>query len=35
MLDAISTQTQVDVISLDQIWVGEFAERGLLTDITY
>ena len=34
MLDAISNQTHVDLISLDQIWVGEFAERGLLTDIT-
>jgi multiple sugar transport system substrate-binding protein len=35
MLDAISNQTQVDLISLDQIWLGEFAERGLLADITY
>jgi multiple sugar transport system substrate-binding protein len=34
MLNAISNQTHVDLISLDQIWVGEFAERGLLTDIT-
>src|ERR671923_1202233 len=34
MLDAISNQTHVDLISLDQIWVGEFVERGLLTDIT-
>jgi multiple sugar transport system substrate-binding protein len=34
MLDAISNQTHVDLISLDQIWVGEFAENGLLTDIT-
>src|SRR5919109_1081470 len=34
MLDAISNQTHVDLISLDQIWVGEFAEKGLLTDIT-
>jgi multiple sugar transport system substrate-binding protein len=34
MLDAISNQTQVDLISLDQIWLGEFAERGLLADIT-
>jgi multiple sugar transport system substrate-binding protein len=34
MLDAISNHTQVDLISLDQIWVGEFAERGLLADIT-
>jgi multiple sugar transport system substrate-binding protein len=34
MLDAISNKTQVDLISLDQIWLGEFVERGLLTDIT-
>jgi multiple sugar transport system substrate-binding protein len=34
MLDAISNQTQVDLISLDQIWLGEFAERGLIADIT-
>jgi multiple sugar transport system substrate-binding protein len=34
MLDAISNKTHVDLISLDQIWAGEFAERGLLTDIT-
>jgi multiple sugar transport system substrate-binding protein len=34
MLDAISNQTQVDLISLDQIWLGEFAERDLLADIT-
>jgi multiple sugar transport system substrate-binding protein len=34
MLDAISNQTHVDLISLDQIWLGEFAERGLLTDLT-
>src|ERR687898_360235 len=34
MLDAISNQTHVDLISLDQIWLGEFAERSLLTDLT-
>jgi multiple sugar transport system substrate-binding protein len=34
MLDAISNQSQVDLVSLDQIWLGEFVERGLLTDIT-
>jgi multiple sugar transport system substrate-binding protein len=34
MLDAISNKTQVDFVSLDQIWLGEFVERGLLTDIT-
>jgi multiple sugar transport system substrate-binding protein len=34
MLTAISNQTHVDLISLDQIWLGEFAERGLLTNLT-
>ena len=34
MLDALSNQTHVDLISLDQIWLGEFAERSLLTDLT-
>ncbi|HZB73951.1 MAG TPA: hypothetical protein VE378_04330, partial [Nitrososphaeraceae archaeon] len=34
MLDAISNKSQVDLVSLDQIWLGEFVERGLLTDIT-
>jgi multiple sugar transport system substrate-binding protein len=34
MLDAISNESQVDLVSLDQIWLGEFVERGLLTDIT-
>jgi multiple sugar transport system substrate-binding protein len=34
MLDALSNQSQVDLVSLDQIWLGEFVERGLLTDIT-
>ena len=34
MLRAITNGTHIDIISLDQIWLGEFAERGLLTDLT-
>ncbi len=34
MLDAISNQSQVDLVSLDQICLGEFFEIGLLTDNT-
>lgn len=34
MLKAITNGTLIDVISLDQIWLGEFAGKGLLTDLT-
>jgi multiple sugar transport system substrate-binding protein len=34
MLEAITNGTAIDIISLDQIWLGEFAEKGLLTDLT-
>jgi multiple sugar transport system substrate-binding protein len=34
MISEISNQTKVDLISLDQIWLGEFADKGLITDIT-
>jgi ABC-type glycerol-3-phosphate transport system substrate-binding protein len=34
MLTAFADRTPVDIISLDQIWLGEFAERGYLTDLT-
>ena len=34
MLAALTNQTPVDLISLDQIWLGEFAQKGLLTDLT-
>ena len=27
-------QTPIDLISVDQIWLGEFAEGGFLTDLT-
>jgi multiple sugar transport system substrate-binding protein len=34
MLKAFANGTSVDVISVDQIWLGEFAQKGLLTDLT-
>ena len=27
-------QTPVDLMSADQIWVGEFAKKGLFVDLT-
>ncbi|HEY9399846.1 MAG TPA: extracellular solute-binding protein [Nitrososphaeraceae archaeon] len=34
LLTAAKNHTAVDLISLDQIWLGEFAEKGFLTDLT-
>jgi multiple sugar transport system substrate-binding protein len=34
ILSALEAKTPVDLVSLDQIWLGEFAEKGLLTDLT-
>src|ERR687885_2819838 len=34
MLKALTNGTSVDVVALDQIWLGEFAQKGLLTDLT-
>jgi multiple sugar transport system substrate-binding protein len=34
MINEISNQTHVDLVSLDQIWLGEFAEKGLIVDLT-
>jgi multiple sugar transport system substrate-binding protein len=34
LLKVISEGIPVDLITLDQIWLGEFAENGLLTDLT-
>jgi multiple sugar transport system substrate-binding protein len=34
MIGAITNQTPVDLVSVDQIWLGEFAEKGLLTDLS-
>jgi multiple sugar transport system substrate-binding protein len=33
-LEAINNQTSIDIMSVDQIWLGEFAEKGFLTDLT-
>jgi multiple sugar transport system substrate-binding protein len=30
----MANQTPIDLMSVDQIWLGEFAEKGLLTDLT-
>jgi multiple sugar transport system substrate-binding protein len=34
MLKTMANQTSIDLISVDQIWLGEFADRGFLTDLT-
>jgi multiple sugar transport system substrate-binding protein len=34
MLDRLSNGDPIDIISVDQIWLGEFAERGLLRNLT-
>jgi multiple sugar transport system substrate-binding protein len=34
ILKTLNNGTSVDLITLDQIWLGEFAEKGLLTDLT-
>jgi multiple sugar transport system substrate-binding protein len=34
LLDRLSNGEPVDIISIDQIWLGEFAERGLLRNLT-
>src|SRR5919198_1354451 len=34
MLAALTTKTPIDLISVDQIWLGEFAQKGLLTDLS-
>ena len=33
-LKAMTNNTPVDLMSVDQIWLGEFAGKGLLTDIS-
>jgi multiple sugar transport system substrate-binding protein len=32
--NAITNDTGVDVVTLDQMWLGEFVQKGLLTDLT-
>jgi multiple sugar transport system substrate-binding protein len=34
LLDAMSDKVPVDLITVDQVWLGEFAENGLLMDLT-
>jgi multiple sugar transport system substrate-binding protein len=34
ILDRLSNGDSVDIISVDQIWLGEFAEKGLLRNLT-
>ncbi len=34
VLDRLSNGDPVDIISLDQIWLGEFAEKGLIRNLT-
>ncbi len=34
ILDRLSNGDSVDIISVDQIWLGEFAEKGLLKNLT-
>src|SRR5215217_6158590 len=34
LLTAMSNQTPIDLITVDPIWLGEFVEKGLLTDLT-
>jgi multiple sugar transport system substrate-binding protein len=34
LLSAMSNQTPVDIISLDEIWLGEFAQKGYVIDLS-
>jgi multiple sugar transport system substrate-binding protein len=34
ILDSLSSGDSVDIVSVDQIWLGDFAGRGLLTNLT-
>jgi len=33
-LKAMANQTPVDIMTVDQIWLGEFVEKGFLTDLS-
>jgi multiple sugar transport system substrate-binding protein len=33
-LDRLSNGDSIDIVSLDQIWLGEFAEKGLIRNLT-
>jgi multiple sugar transport system substrate-binding protein len=34
ILSALVNQTPVDIVTPDVIWLGEFAQKGYLTDLT-
>ena len=34
ILTAMAGRTAIDLISVDQVWLGEFAQGGFLTDLT-
>ena len=34
ILNYLGNRSSVDLVSVDQIWLGDFAERGYLTDLT-
>ena len=34
MLNTLANRTSIDLISVDQIWLGEFADKGFITDLT-
>jgi len=34
MLNSLGNKSSIDLVSIDQIWLGDFAERGYLTDLT-
>ena len=34
LLDRLSNGNSIDLVSIDQIWLGEFAEKGLLKNLT-
>ena len=34
MLNSLGNRSSIDLVSLDQIWLGNFAERGYLTDLS-
>jgi multiple sugar transport system substrate-binding protein len=34
MLNSLGNRSSIDLVSIDQIWLGDFAERGFLTDLT-
>jgi multiple sugar transport system substrate-binding protein len=34
LLDTLGNKSAIDLISVDQIWLGDFAQKGFLTDLT-